>query len=488
LVILLIMPSHEEHCQDSLERYGKRFDKLHHWLDEPSTLLGKGHRIHRHDLVKTPKQAKELFGEFADQACLDHIRLDRLEERRLKRERSKKQNPKKKDSTKRKKFHKASMREEVTEYCGNELLKELIQKCNETRVVTDRNYRIKRDKALIALLFLTGGRISEVLMLKKKNFDFDNEEAKRNNAFLIKDMELLKQSIGIGKPKRETRTFPIWKDDPLVQYVYEWLPEIEHDLFSLSRHRAWQIVFEVGKRLDRPIHINPSWFREQREHYLIEKKGFSPYIVQAYFKFFHPPKILRRHKDWQNILAVTRKFEQETINTRTRIPKGKVQQSAKIMNLLYATNFLFKAKKEATLFREDILKLISELFTPCQNEPQFITKIACLYNLFDVPLKPLKNLVDEPENKGSIKLVKEWLINQGKCDQKMIETWENIVTLRNAEPIHANISSEKANLVLNALKFFETRYPVNDYSKLWDNILEKFISSLESWQNILQEL
>ena len=78
-------------------------------------------------------------------------------------------------------------------------------------------------------------------------------------------------------------------------------------------------------------------------------------------------------------------------------------------------------------------------------------------------------------------------MNQGKYDQNMIETWENIVTLRNAEPIHANISSEKASWVLNALNFFETRYPVRDYSKLWNNILNKFITSLESWQKILQE-
>lgn len=306
------MPSHEEHCQDSLKRYGKRFDELHHWLDEPSTLLGVQHRIKRHDPIKTPRLAKELFGEFADQATLDHIRLDELKERRLKRERSKKKNQKKKGSKKRKKFHKVSMREEVTEYCGDELLEELIQKCNETRIRdSDSLHRTKRNKALIALLFLTGGRIEEVLMLKKKNFDFDNEEAKRNNAFLVKDMKLLKHYSAPGKPKHATRTFPIWNDEPLVQYLYDWLPEIENDLFDITRQRAWQIVEEVGKRLDRPLHINTSWFREQREHYLIEKKEYSPYDVQAYLKLRHPPTIFRHREDWQNLLAVTRPQKQE---------------------------------------------------------------------------------------------------------------------------------------------------------------------------------
>lgn len=93
---------------------------------------------------------------------------------------------------------------------------------------------------------------------------------------------------------------------------------------------------------------------------------------------------------------------------RTGIPKRKFEQSAKIMKLLYATNFLFKAKKKAILFKEDNLKLISELFTPCQNEPQFNTKIACLSNLFEVPLKPLRKLVDEPENMKAIKLLEQF--------------------------------------------------------------------------------
>jgi hypothetical protein len=45
-------------------------------MDEPSTLLGPSHRMHRHDPETTPREAKQLFGEMADQACLDHIRLD----------------------------------------------------------------------------------------------------------------------------------------------------------------------------------------------------------------------------------------------------------------------------------------------------------------------------------------------------------------------------------------------------------------------------
>jgi len=70
------MPAHEEHCLDSLKKYGKRFDELHRWMDEPWEVLGKKHRMYRHDPYTTPQEAKKIFGEYADHACLDHIRLD----------------------------------------------------------------------------------------------------------------------------------------------------------------------------------------------------------------------------------------------------------------------------------------------------------------------------------------------------------------------------------------------------------------------------
>ena len=70
------MPEHEEHCRDSFRKYGKRFDELHTWMDEPWEMLGTQHRMYRHDPYTTPKEARDLFGEYADHACLDHIILD----------------------------------------------------------------------------------------------------------------------------------------------------------------------------------------------------------------------------------------------------------------------------------------------------------------------------------------------------------------------------------------------------------------------------
>ena len=319
------MPSRKEHCQDSLERYGKRFDELHKWMDEPSTMLARYHRIHRHDPVGTPPIAKRLFGELADQACIDHIRLDKLGEKRLKREKSKKPKLPKKSYWKNHEFHRPKMGEIVTEYCGDKFLEDLVEKCG-AEYRSNQDYLRRRDKALVAALFLTGGRVREVLSLKKNNFDFDNEEAKRDNAFLVRNMIVLKRSTGGGKRKRVTRTFPIWRNDPLVKHLLAWLREIDGYLFlskekkirPMGRTRAHQIVSILGESLDIPVHhINPQWFRVQREHYLIKEKGFSTYDVQVYIKLSRPLLIARHRKDWQNLLAVARPPKKEKIYDKT---------------------------------------------------------------------------------------------------------------------------------------------------------------------------
>jgi hypothetical protein len=76
------MPNHQEHCAESLKRYGKSFAELHTWMDEPSFLLGAKHRKYRHDPNMTPVEAKAIFGFNADNACLDHIHLDEQENRK----------------------------------------------------------------------------------------------------------------------------------------------------------------------------------------------------------------------------------------------------------------------------------------------------------------------------------------------------------------------------------------------------------------------
>lgn len=82
------MPLLKEHEENSTQRYGTPFTELHIWMDEPCKMLGGAHRKYRHDPNTTPVEAKKLFGENADNACLDHILLDKAtsREKRVNRE------------------------------------------------------------------------------------------------------------------------------------------------------------------------------------------------------------------------------------------------------------------------------------------------------------------------------------------------------------------------------------------------------------------
>jgi len=45
-------------------------------MDELTQICGSTHRKFRHDVNRTPNEAKQIFGELADQACIVHILLD----------------------------------------------------------------------------------------------------------------------------------------------------------------------------------------------------------------------------------------------------------------------------------------------------------------------------------------------------------------------------------------------------------------------------
>lgn len=77
------MPCHEEHCQDSLKKYGYRADDIHTWMDQPSKKWQGSHRQFRHD-TETVKLAGDIFGkkygrELAKNIALDHIMADHKE-------------------------------------------------------------------------------------------------------------------------------------------------------------------------------------------------------------------------------------------------------------------------------------------------------------------------------------------------------------------------------------------------------------------------
>lgn len=146
-----------------------------------------------------------------------------------------------------------------------------------------KEFYFKRDRALMSLLFLTAGRISEVLSLTKEQFDTQADK----NFIIIRNMILVKRlKTRKGKPVKH-RTAPIRVEVPLplkcplsrfaefVQECLRLINEPKDKLFKFKRHRAWQIVnFVTGQWCH--------WFRSQAESYYGKYVFNTPFALRDF--------------------------------------------------------------------------------------------------------------------------------------------------------------------------------------------------------------
>lgn len=227
-------------------------------------------------------------------------------------------------------------------FCGESFLNDLISAVEKIyKTGWRREYRIERDKALIAALFLTGARPSEVVKLRKSSFDFDNKEAKRSNAFLVKEFALMKHGTK-GQRAHVARKFPIWKDDPLVDILIDWWEYADDYLFPSPKkgnpHLSYAHVNSLAKKVGDHLHTNeyiiPLWFRRHREFYLAEKRGLSISNIKAYMGLKQLQETPTKREEWQNLLIIAKDFQQKML------PKEFQKNVNPLIEFLPMTNFL----------------------------------------------------------------------------------------------------------------------------------------------------
>jgi integrase len=227
-------------------------------------------------------------------------------------------------------LYKMSVKECIEEFCGWQAMQELINHPFN---------HLPRNKAFLCVLFLSGGRIQEVLNLKKENFKL-NVDSQGRPEILVTGMMLEKhytklgaKSIGADGKKHfagtkkvhaTRRTFPIKLDEPLAPILLEWIENCEGGYlfktpckFSKFGHltRKWaykyirklnkaispelkealginkpflidgEEVIEIvnGKKIIKTLHLWCHWFRSQRASQLVENYSFSVEDLMAYF-------------------------------------------------------------------------------------------------------------------------------------------------------------------------------------------------------------
>jgi hypothetical protein len=161
----------------------------------------------------------------------------------------------------------------------------------------------------------------------------------------------------------------------------------------------------------------------------------------------------------------------------------KTPLGSQIVDELVTINTLFQTltNSKLNLFREDV-RITKDIMLPCKDEKEFRSRIGSLALIFEAEnLKELRSILKGEEDWKLIKLVENWLKKEGiDYEPDMIQTWENIVLMRDkTHPYHPE-SSETISL----FRYFGQGIPPI-YSQLWEAILEKLLESFRKFKGTL---
>lgn len=242
--------------------------------------------------------------------------------------------------------------EDIEEFCGWQFLQKMIDECEKTPYSNhestyypagSRDMLIRRDQGFLSTGFLIGGRVSEILMLRKKDFSFEKERA-IVKPYLLKRYKKVDEFVEVvqkkdrpegkegkfyhwsknldGWARKRWRTVPevkrrlpvpIPKFEPLFKYFENWYDSVDDWLFPtpkkqwdpnrptaskgvqaiieqkfklyhrmwISKTRAYQIVRDVGDRLGEKLWTH--WLRSQRASQLASEYGFNEWQLNRFF-------------------------------------------------------------------------------------------------------------------------------------------------------------------------------------------------------------
>jgi integrase len=230
-------------------------------------------------------------------------------------------------------YHRLSVKDFVEQFCGWKALLELVN-CAKS----------SRDRAFLAALFLTGGRVKEVLSLTAQNFEIRESE----NLIICRNMLLEKRYRkveAITKPngkkgwlterlEKYRKPFPIVMREPLVPILLEWLSQSQgggllfpspYSVGPLSRFWAYRLVRKIdieiptalrealglnkpfikdGVKVSDSIHLWLHWFRSQRASQLVENYGYSTEDLIEYFSWESPQTaMVYARRGWRGLAS-----------------------------------------------------------------------------------------------------------------------------------------------------------------------------------------
>jgi len=171
-----------------------------------------------------------------------------------------------------------SIDKDIEAFCGWNFLIKLIKACVNPF-----------ERGLIAGLFETGCRVSELNQLTKKHVNLKVHP----KLVVMEHVPVIKRySRKLKKRFKAYRTFAFRRDEPLAFYFIYWVRNCPSNrLYPYSRVRIFQIVREIGSRLGGKVpfsniscsQLYPHWFRAQRARQLRHDYKFTDEELRDWF-------------------------------------------------------------------------------------------------------------------------------------------------------------------------------------------------------------
>jgi len=216
-----------------------------------------------------------------------------------------------------------------------------------------------RDRALCAACLVSGGRISPIVgdfkykVMNDKPVKVGKYDGLCRHNLTIKPDYILTSGAEVGKRTdeilqkygqqagtREDFIFPlkagVWPDKPafdqlipfgwlLLEYVLNWAPQNQDELFPMSRTWAYKIISEITGEF-------PNWFRAQAEHFYGNYIFKDTVMLARFMKVVRPEQVGHYIRfDWKAALPLETEWIERTvaeIKSRIRSFPSEIQQQA----------------------------------------------------------------------------------------------------------------------------------------------------------------
>lgn len=221
--------------------------------------------------------------------------------------------------------------EDIVQFVGWQTLGDIVKACD--RVPYNRwnkdniEFIRRRDKSLVVTLFLTGGRVNEVLDLRVKNFDMSNEQY-----IIVKGMLLEK----------------VYKyellDNPVIVSVHEYedMDYKERKYFKLDEDEGAYIKTRITKR-NLPLSV--------RNDFPIHRGEDNDVVLRHFVNDILEPWIIEYHHDRDEHLFASSDFRREG----KPITSTRAYQIIRTVSLLCNIDIWchwFRAQRASQLFNE----------------------------------------------------------------------------------------------------------------------------------------